>query len=271
MNGVKNISLNKKNNSLAKFFAGAIVLFLILFVFNFFNVKIKNYFYSFSAPVQKTLWTAGAGASGFLNSILKAGSLAKENEDLKTENQKLLAQITSLGALANANQAQADIAPICQANGFTTQMAGVIGLDGKDMLTIDKGADNGIAEGMPVVSQQNALFGKVFKVYKNFSQVMLISNKDSIIDVSVNGVYGVAKGLGDSNLYLDLVPIDQQISQGDAITTSSLEKVFPKDILVGTVSQVQKNDQKPFQQAKIQPFFDLKKADNLFVITNYKR
>jgi len=53
--------------------------------------------------------------------------------------------------------------------------------------------------------------------------------------------------------------------------TSALDKSFPKDLLVAKINTIQKNDQKPFQQANVSLFFDIKTADNLFVITNYKR
>ena len=142
---------------------------------------------------------------------------------------------------------------------------------------------------MPVINQQSVLYGKVSKVYKNFSDVMLISNKNSVISVKVQRnlsnivgqsssdliaakpkteIDGVVKGTGKLGVYLDLIPIDDTINQkifGD----SALENVFPKDLLVGTIMKVQKNDQNPHQQAQVQPFLS-SSIDNLFVITNYK-
>jgi rod shape-determining protein MreC len=142
------------------------------------------------------------------------------------------------------------------------------------MLSINKGSADGVAEDMPVISQQGALFGKVFKVYKNYSQVMLISSKNSVINVKIQRqeteIDGVIKGQGGLAIYMDLVPIDETINQGDIIVTSALEGTFPKDILVGTVIKVEKNDQNPHQSAQVQPFLGAS-TDNLFVITNYKR
>ena len=48
-------------------------------------------------------------------------------------------------------------------------------------------------------------------------------------------------------------------------------KSFPKDLVVAKILKIEKNDQKPFQQAQISLFFNVKSADNLFVITNYKQ
>jgi len=273
-------SINKKKKNYLKFFSVAIVLCIFIFVLNIFSSQIKNYFYLLSSPVQKTFFTAGESLSGILNPFLNIYNLAGENEKLKKENQNLLSQISLLQATGEGIRASFDFSANCQDKNFTTVMASVIGLDGQDVISINKGSSEGISEGMPVVSQQGVVFGKILAVYKNFSKVMLISNKNSVIDVKIQQktadplmpeINGVVRGNGNFSIFLDLVQVDQEIKEGDILITSSLEKVFPKDLLVGKITKIEKNDQKPFQQAKIEQFFEVKSADNLFVITNYKQ
>jgi len=275
---VKDFSINRKKNGLLKFLIGAVALLFFLFILNIFASPVRNYFYAVSVPIQKTFWSAGASSSSFFGSFLQAGSLAKENENLKNENQKLLAEVSYLQSLEQGNQAQNDAFAACQNSGFRLVMAGVIGLDDNDVLSIDKGSADGISEGMPVINQQNVLFGKVLKVYKDFSQIMLVSNKNSVVNVKVQQsdtalpeIDGVVKGNGGLSAYLDLIPINDTINPGDILVTSAIEKSFPKDLLVAKVIQKEKNDQKPFQSAHLDLFFDVKTANNLFVITNYKQ
>ena len=273
-------SINKKKKNYLKILSGVIIFCIFIFVLNIFSFQIKNYFYLLSFPVQKTFFTAGESLSGIVNPFLNIYNLAKENENLKKENQNLLSQISLLQATGEGIQASFDFFAACQEKNFTTVMASVIGLDGQDIISINKGSSEGILEGMPVVSQQGVVFGKILAVYKNFSKVMLISNKNSVIDVKIQQktadpltpeINGVVKGNGGFSIFLDLVQVDQEIKEGDILITSSLEKVFPKDLLVGKITKIEKNDQKPFQQAKIEQFFEVKSADNLFVITNYKQ
>lgn len=271
MNISENFSINKKQSAFPKIIIGIFLLVFFIMLLNFFNAPTKNFFFTVSSPIQKTFWSAGESSSGFLSSVINAGDLSKENDNLKNENQKLISEITSLQAINDANQAQSNVSQACQNTNFKLLMAGVIGLDGQDELTINKGSVDGVAENMPVINQQNVVFGKIDKVYKNFSQVMLVSNKKSIINVKIGDINGVIKGSGNQSFYLDLVPVNSNLNKGDVLTTSALEKTFPKDLLVGTVLQIQKNDQKPFLQAQVQPFFNLSNADNLFVITNYKQ
>ena len=131
---------------------------------------------------------------------------------------------------------------------------------------------------MPVISSQKVLFGRVQKAYKNFSDVLLISSKDSAVDVKIQQqdssqktVFGVVKGGGGLSLHLDLVDVDSQLNQGDVLVTSALEGLFPANLLLGNVSSVNKSDLKPFQTASVQQFFNFSDTDNLFVIINYKK
>jgi rod shape-determining protein MreC len=276
---VRNLSLNKKNSTFLKVFSWAIVLFLFVAVLNIFQSQIKNYFYIVSNPLEKNFWAAGEAVSGFTNSILRSGSLAKENESLNLQNQKLLADITFLQEKETFFASQGEAALTYENSNFSLVMAGMMGLDGADLISIDKGSEDGVKEGMSVVNQQNVLFGKVFKVYKNFSQVMLISAENSIINVKIRAqgqegeaaseIYGVLKGAGGLEAYLDLVPIDEEIKNGDVLITSALEGSFPKNLLVGTITEIIRNDQEPHQKAKVGLLLNIA-SSNLFVITNYK-
>jgi len=277
MKASKKFSINKKNNNLIKFLIGAIALLFLLFIINFFVSPIENYFYTISYPIQKVFWVAGESSSTFLGSLIKAGALAEEVENLTIENEKILSRLALLQSTEEGAEAQNQISAFCQNNGFKFVMAGVVGLEDNDVLSINKGSVDGISENMPVVNQQNVLVGKIFKVYKNFSKIMLISSKDSVINVKVQKgddseeIDGVVKGIGGLRAYLDLIPISNNIEAEDVLVTSAIEKAFPKDLLVGKIISKQKDDQNPFQQAQISLFFDIKASDNLFVITNYKR
>lgn len=278
MNNVKGFSINKRKSWLLKTLIMIVTFLGFVFLLNFFANPIKNGVHIISSPIQKVLWSASQSSSSFFKSFLKAGSLAKENSNLKGENQKLLSQVAALQSIVQGNQAQSDVSQSCQNTGFKLLMAGVVGLDDNDILSINKGSADKVFEGMPVISQQGVLFGKVFKVYNNFSQVMLVSNKNSIVNVKVQQsdssspeVDGVVKGIGGLSAYLDLIPISSEINQQDFLVTSAIDKSFPKDLLVGRIVEKQKNDQKPFQEAKLDLFFDVNTADNLFVITNYKQ
>lgn len=274
-----NILTNKKYRAVFK----PLLLFFVLFIFfgilNLFQAQIKSSFSFISKPIEKIFWKAGGDSSVFFKSFFNAGNLEKENQDLEIENQKLLLEISFLRDLQKKDQAEVDALISCSQDNFKLLLADVIGLDASsDIVSIDKGSVDGILEGMPVINQQKILFGKISKVYKNFSEIILISNKNSVLDVKVLQsdvekpfVYGAIKGKGGLGVYLDLVPTDAEIKEGDVLITSALEEAFPKNLLVGKIVKKEKNDQKPFQQAEVEPFFNIKDLESLFIITDYKK
>lgn len=272
------ISLNNKKASFFKFLFTLLFLFVFFTVLNLFQAQTKNYFYFISGPVEKIFWRAGDNASSFLRSFLNAGNLEKENQNLKTENQELLSKISFLQDSQKKEQLAKDVLEIFSQDDFNLTMVNIVGLNAdSDIISIDKGSVDGILEGMPVINQQKTLFGRVFKTYKNFSELMLISNRNSVLDVKIlqneaekNPVYGIIKGKGGLGVYLDLALAEAEIKEGDVLITSALEGVFPKNLLVGRIIKIIKNDQKPFLQAEVNPFFNIREAENLFVILDYK-
>ena len=62
---------------------------------------------------------------------------------------------------------------------------------------------------------------------------------------------------------------EENLSQGDIVVTSALGGIFPKGLLVGRIKQIKRSDVEPFQQAEIEPFFDISQTNNLFVILEF--
>ncbi len=255
---------------------------IALFIFGFlylFEAPVKNTFYTITSPFSQILWQTGQGSSGFLSSFWKARSLTQENNNLKQENQQLLSNITVLSEALRQDQAIKQVIQNTQSSNFKLILAENIGIDlANDFLLINKGSSDGISENMPVISSTKALYGKISKVYKNFSQVMLISSKQSVVDAKIQNaditktpILGAVKGSGNSLLYLDLVALDAQINTQDVLITSGQEGIFPKNLLIGRISSVDKNDLKPFQTASILPLSNIGQTDNVFIITNYKK
>ena len=273
------IFLRKQKSAFLKILVSVAVFFIFIFILNFFQSSIKNFFYYVSSPAQKVLWHAGNSTAGFLIPFLNSKNLEKENAELKTENQKLLSQISFLQNLRTENQALRDVISREAPKDMTLLLADVSGLDSEqDFILINKGSDDGVKKDMPVISQQKVLFGKVFEVFKNFSRVILISDKNNVIDIKVRPagleaqpIYGALKGSGKLSGYLDLIPLNSEIKENDVLVTSALDGVYPKDLLVAKIAKINENDLKPFLTAVVELFFDIKNLDKLFVVMDYKQ
>ncbi len=269
----------KKKKVLIWVFVGILVIVLL----NFFQKEVRSFFYSVSSPIQKVLFEAGNKTSDFLESIIEAGDLKNETNELKLKNQELLAQVVALNELKKENKILREALEIELQKDFKLALSQIIGKDiSQDFILINKGSEDGISEGMPAVTQQRILVGKISEVYENFSKVMLISNKESSFDAKISApdgpppeagqednISGIVKGKGNSKVSFDLVLREEDIFEGDIVVTSALGGIFPKALLVGKIKTIKKIDIEQFQQAEIEPFFDISDAENIFIILDF--
>jgi len=112
-------------------------------------------------------------------------------------------------------------------------------------ITIDKGTKSGIKENMAVITK-NGFIGKVSKVFKNSSEVKLITSDDINFKVSVairtNGIdhYAIMNGYDKETNRIMITGIDKTttVNVGDIVLTSGLGELFPAGIYVGEVDEI---------------------------------
>lgn len=158
---------------------------------------------------------------------------------------------------------------------YTRQIATVIGYDTSPAvrsIIIDKGANDGIAVGMPVESSRG-LVGRVFRTSPNSAQIALITDNASAIPARLGNTRatGVLSGSGlGGPLTMDWVDLKFNIEVGEVVLTSGLGGNFPQDIVVGRVIEVNRSEADLFQQAVVQPATDFDTLEMVFVITDFQ-
>jgi len=251
------------------------VLIIVFFIFlNLGSVspRVKNFFYLASEPVQKWFWEKGARLSNFFETISEIKSLKKESDNLKLKIKTLESENLVLIELKKENEILRKALEIGLKKDFKLVFAQVIGKDvSQDSILIDQGSKDGVRVGLPVITQQKTLVGKISQVYENFSKVQLLSNNESSFDAKISDteIYGIVKGKGNFKFYFDLIPKDREIKEGDFLVTSALGGVFPPGLLIGEIKEVKKSDVELFQKAEIKPAFDITELKFLFVITEW--
>jgi rod shape-determining protein MreC len=142
-------------------------------------------------------------------------------------------------------------------------------------VTIAAGSNDGIAA-QDVVVTPDGLVGQVTKVYGSVSKVLLITDPDSAvraIDAGNRAAIGILQhGSASNSLALARVTKDKQVRAGDTIVTAGslgggeLPSLYPKNILIGTVTSVGQNDVDLFKQIQVQPFVDLTALQSVIVL-----
>ncbi len=152
--------------------------------------------------------------------------------------------------------------------------ASVIGRDPSPFLhyiIIDRGSDDGIFSGMPVITQ-SGLVGRIDAVTSQAARVQLITDPMSIVNVKLETqeVNAQINGSITGEITLEMVPQDINLTSGDLILTSGLGGAYPSNLTIGQVVSIRKLENDLFQSATIQPVVDFNGLQALLIITNFR-
>ncbi len=132
---------------------------------------------------------------------------------------------------------------------------------------IDQGKDAGIRAGMPVISGAGVV-GVIAGTTATASKVLLMIDLQSRVDAYVqrSRARGTVRGRSEEACELDYVLREEDVREGDQLLTSGLGAVYPKGLLVGTVSHVERKPYGLFQTVRVDPAVDFRNLEEVFVI-----
>ncbi len=135
---------------------------------------------------------------------------------------------------------------------------------------INRGSDDGIRRGMPVVTQRG-LIGRIAAVGPNAARVQLITDPSSRVNVRLkpNDVDAMLIGQLTGDIGLENIPQDATVKVGDLVLTSGLGGNYPPNLMIGQVTGIRRRDYELFQTATVQPVVDFTRLDIVLIITNF--
>jgi rod shape-determining protein MreC len=201
--------------------------------------------------------------------------LRQRNAELEAQVSSLQAQIIQLQqSLSETNilSALVDFARASPENQY--QAAAVIARDPSPFLQyviINRGSDDGLRRGMPVVTQQG-LVGRIAAVTAGAARVQMITDPASLVNVRVepSKAQAVLTGQLSGDIVLDMIPQGANVNTGDLVLTSGLGGGYPANILIGQISSIRSQDQDLFQRGSVQTVVDFSKLEIVLVITNFR-
>jgi rod shape-determining protein MreC len=149
----------------------------------------------------------------------------------------------------------------------------VIGAEPNNLLAIliiDVGKRHGIDKGMPVVTERG-LVGHIHTVGTNWSKVLLIIDPSSSVAAMVQSsrTQGIVSGHLGQDLVMNYIPQNEQIAVGDVVLTSGMGGKYPKTLVIGQVTEVQRQDIETFQRAVVHPSVNFEQLETVLVITSF--
>lgn len=198
-----------------------------------------------------------SGVRGFFESFFHSADY-RTFADMKLENISLKKELERLGALEAKDKTKLLSARVYSRYPFSD----------KNIIVIDKGAVDGITEGMPVLAKQNILLGKVKSVRQFQSEVVTVFDAGwkSSVSIGTNRIKAVLYGANVPRA--ELIPKDAVIKIGDEVQNIAQE--LPIGLLMGTVNATTTDEKKVWQMADLETPFSMDDIDEVFIMTNFK-
>ena len=227
-------------------------------------------------PLQKITAIFSNGISGVADHFVHLDSVVKENEKLKEENAQLREQLVELDQYKAENEMFRSANNLKEEHPDYTLLPGfVIGRDPLDQFysfTIDVGTKHGVEKGNVVVSEHGYLVGMVLDSTYTSAKVVTILNPTLNVSGMVsrtrdNGlVTGHDQLAGEGLCLMNNLPRSTQAAVGDEVITTGMGEVFPADLLIGRITDIETEASGQSMQAKIQPGEDIASIRQVLVL-----
>lgn len=206
-----------------------------------------NVIFTLLSPIQSgttstvnTVWNTCVRYFDLVNTNEKNQQLTQEVDELKIRLQASMRE-------RDENQRLREILNLREKLPLKLVAGEVIGGTAKApisrIISINRGAKDGVAEQMPVVTPSGVV-GMIIEASPVSSKVQLMSDVSSSIGamLSRNSTAGILSGAGTELCLLKYLPLNADIKVGDAVVTSGQDGIFPEGFPIGKVTKLVKEE-----------------------------
>jgi len=241
-----------------------------------------------TGPVQRALSSVAEGISGTFSSVGDARELQTQVDELQAVANDLAAQNVHLTEVEAENDQLRELLNFVSANPSIHSFVGgdvigqgglieaqIIGQDPNPYIfyvIINRGSQDDLKIGMPVIAGGGRLVGRVVEVRPRWAKVQLLIDPGSQINgiVQSSRATGLISGQIDGSLALEKILQSEQINVGDTVVSSGQGGRLPRGLIVGQVTAIEQQDIDPHQKAILRPAVDFRRLEMVLVITGFE-
>ncbi|MBI3184777.1 MAG: rod shape-determining protein MreC [Myxococcales bacterium] len=224
-----------------------------------------------ASPLERGLTYVCDGVGALVSGYLDLRRVKQRNRALEVENAELRAELNA------SREGMAELERVKRMLGYVegtleqeipARIVGVNPTPNFLSVRINRGESDGVRAGMPVVTPDGVV-GRVQRSVGGWSDVALVTDPTSKLGVLVQRTRarGTSAGAGGAKpLALENVLRSEEVEEGDVIITSGTDDVFPKGLVVGRVTAVQRQKTGMFLQAGILPSVELARLEEVLVV-----
>ena len=202
------------------------------------------------------------GYVGLRNARAENENMRSEMQRLQLRNQELESQNAEarrLASLLNFHDAHTE------AQMLAAEVIGSSSDSSSHTLFINRGEKDRVRMNLPVITPEGVI-GKIVEVFPHSAQVQLINDPSSGVGAlfATTRTHGVVSGSGGSSPHMDYVANEEKVTPGEMIVTSGEDRIFPKDLLIGTVESAKQSN--TFQVITVKPAARLDRLEDVIVL-----
>jgi rod shape-determining protein MreC len=223
------------------------------------------------SPFIKVTAASIQGVTDIWRDYVDLRALREENKRLQLETTTLKRRLDQLQEQALETQRLERLLAMRQASQAEFLTARVVGKDATNWfktILLDRGSLEGVRRNQPVLAP-DGLVGKVVEVTPTSARVQLLTDPVNAVGglIQRTRVTGIVSGNLGAGARVRYLPLLADVVVGDEVVTSGMGGVFPKGILVGRITAVERRSGALFQEATLQPAVDLSRLEEVLILT----
>jgi rod shape-determining protein MreC len=222
-------------------------------------------------PVQQALLVPSRVLDTIGDYFTSVSALNRENERLRRRELENAQALQQAGELVVENDQLRSLLS-ARERVRNSALVGAVLYEARDRfarkLVLHVGKDDGVRAGAPVIDDLGVV-GQVTRVFKDTSEVTLLTDKDQSIPVQIlrSGLRGVAfGGVDPGTLDLRFMAANADIANDDIAVTSGLDGVYPPGIPVARVARVERAAKDQFARIVMTPIAGVESHRHLLVL-----
>lgn len=137
-----------------------------------------------------------------------------------------------------------------------------------NLFTISRGFDDDVRPGDPVIDA-HGIVGQVLRSTATGATVIKLTSRDHILSVVLGntGRTALLRGTNGNQLVAERIPERTKVQAGDVLTTSGIDKAFPRGYPVAQITAIEADEAQGFIRVVAKPVADLARLDYVLVVT----
>jgi rod shape-determining protein MreC len=224
-----------------------------------------------TTPVQSGLTIAVSSLADGMNGYVALRGAHEDANECRVTLSQTQAEANSLREMEAENLRLKAMLNYSEASVDQEIVARVIGMNPSAQflsIRINRGEDDGVHVGMPVVTPDGAV-GHIVRAVGNSADVMLVADPLSRIGgvVQRSRVRVTAVGTGNGHeLKLEVVRKEDDVKDGDIVVTAGSDGIFPRGVKLGTLRAPERPAVGMFLHATLDPSVDFSRVEEVMVI-----